>query len=60
MQTLGQRFEAVGDNLLELVNLSVAERPPNLSDSQFEALQRLGRAAASGALLDEVLGEDTQ
>jgi len=31
------------------------ERPNNLSDAQFEALQRLGRAAASGVSLDEAL-----
>jgi hypothetical protein len=31
------------------------EPPSNLSDVQFEALQRLGRAAASGASLDDAL-----
>lgn len=58
VQKLGQRFEAAGDNLLGLMTQSVAERPPNVSAIQFEALQRLGRAAASGVSLDEALRED--
>jgi vesicle coat complex subunit len=48
VQELGQRFAKTGDDLLALMRQSVAERPPNVSDSQFEALQRLGMAAASG------------
>jgi hypothetical protein len=57
VQKLGQRFEAAGDNRLELMNKSVAERSPNVSDIQFEALQRLRRAAASEVSLDEALRE---
>jgi hypothetical protein len=48
---LGQRFLAAGEWLLRLMR----EPPSNLSDVQFEALQRLGRAAASGASLDDAL-----
>lgn len=59
VQELGERFAAAGENLLNLVKQSIAERPPNLSDIQFEALQRLGKAATSGVSLDEALRDDT-
>jgi hypothetical protein len=55
VRALGQRFADAGDELRLLAEQSVAARPPNLSDAQFEALQRLGRAAASGESLDDAL-----
>jgi len=55
VQQLGQRFLAAGEWLLRLMREALRERPSNLSDVQFEALQRLGRAAASGASLDDAL-----
>lgn len=59
VQTLGQRFVAAGDELLALMEQSVADRPANLTDAQHEALQRLGRAAAAGASLDDALTSST-
>lgn len=55
VQALGQRFADAGDELLELIPASGAARPPNLSDEQFDNLQRLGRAAAAGTALDQAL-----
>jgi hypothetical protein len=59
VQALGQRFVAAGDELLALMEQSVADRPANLTDAQYEALQRLGRAAAAGASLDDALTSST-
>jgi hypothetical protein len=59
VKALGERFVNAGEKLQVLMEQSVAERPPNLSDAQFEALQRLGRAAAEGVPLDEALGRRT-
>lgn len=59
VQQLGQRFTDAGEKLLQLMNQSATGRPSNLSDIQFEALQRLGRAAASGIPLDDALTNDT-
>jgi uncharacterized protein YpbB len=59
VQQLGQRFTDAGEKLLQLINQSATGRPSNLSDIQFEALQRLGRAAASGIPLDDALTNDT-
>lgn len=52
---LGQRFVNAGEELLVLMEEAVAERPANLSDAQHEAIQRLGRAAAEGAPLEDAL-----
>lgn len=54
---LGERFVKTGDELVALMERSVANRPPNVSETQFAALQRLGQAAASGAALDDALGD---
>jgi hypothetical protein len=56
VQTLGRRFVDAGEKLLALMQEAVAERPANLSDVQFDALQRLGRAAAEGVPLEAALG----
>lgn len=55
VEKLRQRFTEAGDKLRDLIEQHVATRPPNMSDAQFEALQRLGRAAASGLSLDDAL-----
>lgn len=55
LQQLGQRFLEAGEWLLKLMREAVRQRPSNLSDAQFDALQRLGRAAASGATLDDAM-----
>ncbi len=55
VKRLGERFAKTGDELLALMEGSVADRPPNVSEAQFAALQRLGHAAASGAALDDAL-----
>jgi hypothetical protein len=55
---LGDRFAIAGDEILALMERSVANRPPNVSDTQFAALQRLGHAAASGAALDDALRDN--
>jgi hypothetical protein len=55
VQRLGQRFLDAGEWLLRLMEEAVREHPSNLSDAQFEAIQSLGRAAASGASLDDAL-----
>jgi hypothetical protein len=55
VQALGQRFVDVGEELLALAEKAVAARPSNLSDEQYDNLQRLGRAVASGTPLDEAL-----
>jgi hypothetical protein len=55
VRALGQRFVEAGEELLALMEEAVAERPSNLSDLQFEALQRLGRAAAEGVSLEDAL-----
>jgi hypothetical protein len=55
LQNLGQRFFNTSEKLVALMDQAVAERPPNLSDTQYDALQRLGREAAEGASLDEAL-----
>jgi hypothetical protein len=60
VRALGQRFVEAGAKLLALMEEAVAERPPNLSDVQFEALQRLGRAAAEGVPLEDALGSPTE
>jgi hypothetical protein len=52
---LGERFAKAGDELAALMERSVANRPPNVSETQFAALQRLGQAAASGVALDDAL-----
>jgi len=57
VQALGQRFVDAGEELLELAEAGVAGRPANLSDEQFDNLQRLGRAAAAGTPLDQALAE---
>lgn len=57
VQALGQRFVDAGDELLELAEAGVAARPANLSDEQFDNLQRLGRATAAGTPLDQALAE---
>jgi hypothetical protein len=59
VRALGQRFVEAGEKLLVLMEQAVAERPPNLSDVQFEALQGLGRAAAEGVPLEEALRAGT-
>lgn len=56
LQKLGYRFVELGDHLLRLMHESVTERSPNVSEAQFEALQKLGQAAASGTSLDDALG----
>jgi hypothetical protein len=55
LKALGERFVKAGDRLLELMEQSVGTRPPNVSDAQFQALQRLGNAAALGESLDDAL-----
>lgn len=55
VKALGQRFVDTGEKLLVLMEQAVAERPPNLSDAQYDALQRLGREAAEGVPLEEAL-----
>jgi hypothetical protein len=55
VKVLGERFIDAGDKLLVLMEEAAAKRPPNLSDVQFEALQRLGHAAAEGVPLDDAL-----
>jgi hypothetical protein len=55
LKALGDRFVKAGDRLLELMEQSVGERPPNVSDAQFQALQRLGKSAALGESLDDAL-----
>ena len=55
VKALGERFADAGDNLLVLMEEAAANRPPNLSDTQFAALQRLGSAAAEGVPLDVAL-----
>jgi hypothetical protein len=55
VKRLGERFAAAGDELLALMERAVADCPPNVSETQFAALQQLGRAAASGAALDDAL-----
>ncbi len=55
VKRLGERFGKVGDELRDLMELAVADRPPNVSETQFVALQRLGQAAASGAALNDAL-----
>lgn len=55
VQALGQRFVDAGEELLALAEQSAAVRPPNLTDMQYEAIQRLGRAAAAGTPVDDAL-----
>jgi ADP-heptose:LPS heptosyltransferase len=55
VKALGERFADAGDKLLVLMEEAAANRPPNLSDTQFAALQRLGSASAEGVPLDEAL-----
>jgi hypothetical protein len=59
VKALGGRFAEAGEKLLVLMQEASAKRPPNLSDVQFEALQRLGRAAAEGVPLNEALAHGT-
>jgi hypothetical protein len=51
----GERFAGAGETLLALMEKASARRPPNLSDLQYEALQRLGRVAAEGVPLEQAL-----
>lgn len=55
VKALGERFAEAGETLLALMEKASAKRPPNLSDLQFEALLRLGRAAAEGVPLEQAL-----
>jgi hypothetical protein len=55
VQALGQRFVDTGEELRNLAYAAVAERPPNLSDEQYDNLQQLARAAAAGTPLHEAL-----
>jgi len=55
VQALGQRFVDVGEEVRVVAEAAVAVRPPNLSDEQYDTLQRLGHAAATGTPLDEAL-----
>jgi hypothetical protein len=58
VQALGKRFVEAGEKLLVLMEKAAASRPPNLSDMQYQALQRLGRAAAEGVPLEDALRGD--
>ncbi len=55
VKALGEQFADAGDKLLVLMEEAAANRPPNLSDTQFAALQRLGTAAAEGVPLGVAL-----
>jgi hypothetical protein len=55
VRALGQRFSDAGNQLTSLMEQAAASRPPNLSDIQYEALQKLGRAAAAGTSLPDAL-----
>jgi hypothetical protein len=55
VQALGNRFAAAGDRVLLLMDEASASRPRGLSDLQYEALQKLGQAAASGIPLLDAL-----
>jgi hypothetical protein len=57
LQVLGNRFDDARDQLLSLMEEAAAHRPPNLSDLQYEALQKLGQAAAEGTSLLDALAD---
>jgi hypothetical protein len=57
LRAWGNRFDGARDQLLSLMEQASASRPANVSDLQYEALQKLGRAAAAGTPLSDALAD---